>query len=213
MGHVREVVEIEGELKPYIIIDLLVRVRAPSGGEIMLADIRRLIYGLKDDLGFKLEKVTMDGFESTDTKQQLRRKRIHSDILSVDRDLLPYYDLREAIYENRIEFPPYMVRYNPGDTHLTEVAVKELQELIDEGKKIDHPPDGSKDVADAIAGVTTTLMGDRRYHKKVIRIDTIRQQKQAVGQNNPPFGGNHPAFVGVPNPSMPIPPPVPRRDD
>lgn len=211
MGHVRELIEIDGETKPYIVIDFLMRIRAPSGGEIMLADIRRIIYSLKEDLNFKLEKVTMDGFESTDTKQQFRRRRIHSDILSVDRDILPYHDLREAIYEDRIEFPPYIVKYNPGDTHTTEVLIKELQELVDEGKKIDHPPDGSKDIADAVAGVTSNLMGDRRYHKKVVRIDTIRQEREALGATGT-HGSTHPAFVGGSRPSMPIPPPVPRRE-
>jgi hypothetical protein len=211
MGHVREMVDIEGELKPYIIIDMLYRMRAPSGSEIMLADIRHMIYSLKEDFGFKLEKVTMDGFESTDTKQQFRRRKIHSDILSVDRDILPYHDLREAIYENRIEFPPYLVNYHAGDTKMVEILVKELQELVDEGKKIDHPANGSKDVADAVAGVCNSLMGDRRYHKRVVRIDSSKQQRQSAGGN---FQGQdtHHAFTGLPSPKMPIPPPIPRRD-
>jgi hypothetical protein len=36
LGHVREVVEIDGELKPYIIIDLMYRLQAPKGDEIFL---------------------------------------------------------------------------------------------------------------------------------------------------------------------------------
>lgn len=213
MGHVREVIEIDGEYKPYIVIDLMMRVSAPSGNEIMLGDIRRIIYSLKDDLGFPLEFISMDGFQSTDSKQQFRRRRIASDIVSIDRDLLPYHDLREAIYEDRIEFPPYMVRYRKGDSHLTEVAIKELSELVDEGGKIDHPPNGSKDVADTLAGVTHRLMGNRRYHKKVARIETYREERARAVGDTPSSPFSHPAFVGSDIPKVPVPPPIPIRRD
>jgi hypothetical protein len=38
-------------------------------------------------------------------------------------------------------------------------------QLEDTGKKIDHPTKGSKDLADCMAGVVTTLMGDRSFHR------------------------------------------------
>lgn len=205
MGHVREMIQVEDEIKPYIIIDMLLRMHAPSGGEIYLGNVRRLVYELRDKFGFKLDFISMDGFESTDTKQQFRRKRIKSDIVSIDRDVLPYHDLREAIYEDRIEFPPYLVKYHPNDGQLTEVVVKELMELVDEGGKIDHPPDGSKDVADAVAGVTHHLMGDRRYHKKVVRMADHSARKAAVGDGTRPL---HPAMNPGTLPA-PIPPDLP----
>lgn len=207
MGHVRGIVDVDGEMKPYIIFDMLLRMKAPPGGEIFLGNVRHLIYSLRDALGFKLEYVSMDGFESTDTKQQFRRRRIASEIVSIDRDLLPYHDLREAIYEDRVEFPPYMVKMNPQDVDLVEVAYRELTELIDEGAKIDHPLNGSKDVSDAMAGVVTKLMGDRTYHRKTARIDTHRQPplRAAAGLVS------HPAFVGDVGVTAPIPPTDPRK--
>lgn len=165
MGHVREMVEIEDELKPYIVFDMLLRVKAAPGTEIIIGDIRRVIYSLREDLGFRIQKVTMDGFQSTDSMQQFRKKKIQSEYVSVDRSVLPYHDLREAIYEERVEFPKYMTYLNRGDTTQVEIAIKELTELTDDGKKIDHPVKGSKDVADAMAGVCFTLMGDRTYRK------------------------------------------------
>jgi hypothetical protein len=167
MGHVPEMVEIDGELKPYIMIDCLIRLRAAAGQEIILSDVRNLIYRMKFDLGFRIVKTTIDGFQSTDTMQQLRKKRISAEHLSVDRTTLPYEDLREAIYEERIDFPKYMVYLKPGDLKSVDIAYQELSRLTDTGKKIDHPQDGSKDVADAIAGVCYTLMGDRTYRKGV----------------------------------------------
>ena len=167
MGHVDRVIDYEGELKPYIVMDFLWRRRAPKGKELVLSDIRRLIYDLRDEFGFDLQLITMDSFQSKDTEQQLRRRKFAVMPVSVDKQLLPYYDLREAIYENRLEFPPYLTKLNVGDSDrdLVEILVKELEELCDDGKKVDHPSGGSKDVADAVAGVVTTLMGSRRFHK------------------------------------------------
>lgn len=167
MGHVSEMVDLDSELKPYIVFDFLLRMKAPAGTQIMIQDIRRIIYDLKDELGFKIRTVSMDGFQSTDTMQQLRKKRYNVEYLSVDRSKLPYEDLRDAIYENRIEFPPYMTYLNKGSTELVQIAVKELMELEDNDKKVDHPASGSKDVADAMAGVVNSLMGDRVYRRGV----------------------------------------------
>lgn len=167
MGHVDSFIEIDGEDKPYIVIDLLYRVKARPGYEIQLSDVRKLIYELRDERRFKIRQVTFDGFESTDSVQQLRKKRFLADRLSVDKTTLPYEDLRDAIIDGRLEFPPYITFRNIGDTNTEEVAVRELMELEDTGKKIDHPEKGSKDLADAMAGVTTTLMGDRSFHRGV----------------------------------------------
>lgn len=180
MGHVEEIVEREGEKKPYIVFDFLLRIRAMPGTEIMLADVRQLLYYLKDELGFRITTVTMDGFQSTDTLQQLRKRRYFSDYLSVDRSTLPYEDLREAIYEERIEFPRYMTYINRGDAKTVEIAMKELMELQDAGKKVDHPKGGSKDVADAMAGVTYTLMGDRSFRKGVTNLSSYREEKTEI---------------------------------
>lgn len=202
MGHVREVVEIDGERKPYIVIDMLMRLHAPPGGEIFLGDVRRLIYSLRDERKFRLQRVTIDGFQSQDTIQQLARRRFETDAVSVDKQVLPYHDLREAIYEDRIEFPPYLVRLRRNDTEMTEVLVKELTELIDNGAKIDHPPSGSKDVADAVAGVVYTLMGDRAFQRNVVRMDAFRAERQAVAAG----GLRHHAYLGDRGIGAPLPP-------
>lgn len=172
MGHIEKLVEgDDNELKPYIVIDFLFRVRANPGTEIMLSDIRRIIYMLRDDRKFRIKKVTYDGFESTDTLQQLRKKRFEAEKVSVDKSLMPYEDLREAIYERRIEFPKYITHLTVGDSKILNIAYKELTELSIIKNKVDHPPNGSKDVADSMAGVTYTLMGDRQYRRGVHRMD------------------------------------------
>lgn len=178
MGHVAEVVELDGELKPYIVFDFLLRMKAAPGTEIMLQDVRRIIYDVKDELGFRVQKVSMDGFQSTEMKQQLRKRKFHTEYVSVDRSKLPFEDLRDAIYEDRIEFPPYVTYLEKGSTDLVQIAVKELSELEDNDKKVDHPVNGSKDLADAMAGVTYILMGDRSYRRNVRSIDEARERRE-----------------------------------
>lgn len=205
MGHVREMVEIEGERKPHIVIDALIRMTAPAGGEIFLGDVRRTIYNLRDALGFRIKDVTLDGFQSQDTIQQLQKRRFHADYLSIDRQVLPYHDLREAIYEGRLDIPPYYVRLRHDDDQLTEIAMKELSELIDNGNKIDHPDKGSKDIADCLAGVVFTLMGDRNYRKNANLLEGLggNPASMAVGG----VGYNHPA-VRVGSFTMPVAPSI-----
>ena len=168
MGHIAGLVKSEeDEMQPLIVIDFLARLKAAPGTEIMLADVRKVIYHLRDNLKFRIARVTMDGFQSVETRQQLRKKRFSVDELSVDKDTQPYEDLREAIYEERLEFPPFITYLNKGDAETIEIVIKELMELTSDGRKVDHPIDGSKDVADAMAGVVSTLVGNRSYRRGV----------------------------------------------
>jgi hypothetical protein len=167
MGHVPELVEIDGETKPFICIDLLLRIKAPPGKEIFLGDIRRIIYELRDDRGFVISKVTTDGFQSTDFRQQLARRRIQTEVVSVDRNMIAYADLYDAVMEGRIAIPPYLTYLREDDGEPSDILLKELSELQETGSKIDHPPDGSKDLADALAAVVFTLMSGRTFHSKV----------------------------------------------
>lgn len=167
MGHVRELKEIDDELRPVIVFDFLLRMRPMPGTEIILGDVRNVVYRLKDEIGFNIRGVTLDGFQSTDTIQQLNKRRFNAEYLSVDRNLLPYQDLRDAIYEERIEFPRYMAYLRHGDADTVDIVYRELSNLIDIGKKVDHPPGGSKDIADAMAAVVHKLSGDRQYRRGV----------------------------------------------
>lgn len=203
MGHVREVIEIDGEKKPYIIIDFAMRIHAAAGTQIMFSDVRHVIYDLKDKLGFKINKITMDGFQSTDSMQQFRRKRITTEGVSADKDVLVYEDLREALYEDRIEIPKYLVDMQiEGRDERVNIIYRELSELEQTDKGIpDHPMTGSKDVADAVAGVTFTLMGDRAYRRNVVSMESYRHETRSPAEGRL----SHPAFSGG-GMSAPLPP-------
>lgn len=180
MGHIPKLVEIDGELKPYIVFDFLLRIK-PSGGQtLMLKDFRSIIRDMRDKRKFKIGVVTLDGFQSQDSLQLLQDSRFNAVYLSVDRNKGPYEDLREAIYERRIEFPKYMTYLKNGATETVNIAKKELIELSDTGRKIDHPHKGSKDVADAMAGVVHALMAGPAMRKGAKRVDHVLAPRDPV---------------------------------
>lgn len=95
---------------------------------------------------------TANGFvshNSADTIQQMKQRGYRAEVQSVDLTPDPYDNLKTALYEDRLvayDYPPLR---------------KELETLQEDRRgrrrKIDHPPTGSKDVADALAGCLFTL--------------------------------------------------------
>lgn len=123
-----------------IIVDFVVRMVAQPGGEIKFDHVRDIIYALKRR-GFELSKITLDGWQSVDTIQQFNAKGIPSETLSVDRTLEPYDTLKEIIYAGGLECVN------------DPILKRELNRLeLLKGEKVDHPKNGSKDLADAVCG-------------------------------------------------------------
>jgi hypothetical protein len=138
----RKSVEGKIEKRPKIKIDFMLQIKAPSAkDEIQFEDVRQIVYRLKD-IGYNIHKVTFDGWQSVDSVQTLKSGGINADFLSVDRNPEAYYTLKGALLDDRLDY----YHYKP--------LISELQMLEElKGKKIDHPRGGSKDVADAVAGV------------------------------------------------------------
>jgi hypothetical protein len=90
--------------------------------------------------GFNVVSFTYDGFQSVDAMQILEQHGITAERLSMDRTEDPWKNLRDVLYEGRIEGP------------FSLLLVTELQALGRFGGKVDHPPGGSKDAADAFCG-------------------------------------------------------------
>lgn len=130
------------EMKPIIRIDLVLRVVAPPKGEILASNVRALFYQLHEQ-GMEFGKITYDSFGSMESIQTLRGEGFNADTFSVDADTLAYEQLKSAIYDERI----LCYRVPKLEEELVSL-------MVDEKKmKIDHPPRGSKDLADALAGV------------------------------------------------------------
>jgi len=127
--------------EPILFVDWVIYIKAKPNQEIPLNKVRDFILDLKK-LKYPIAMVSADGYQSALLLQDIHKAGIKSELLSVDRDVNPYLNLKRAIYEKRIVLPNVL--------RLRE----ELLNLIEHGKKIDHPPGGSKDGADAVAGST-----------------------------------------------------------
>ncbi len=138
MGHPEGFTE-EGGVETWI--DFLMRIQGTKEEPIQIEDIREMIYWLSKR-GFPLGLITMDGFQSVDNMQILRKKGYNVEYLSLDRTLAPYEEWKAALNEHRL--------HTYEQDHRNKEA-KKLEKI--KNKKVDHPRGGSKDLCDAEAGV------------------------------------------------------------
>jgi len=136
LGHIQDY----KEGKPFFATDAMIRIKGTKTDPIIFEKIRKIIYQIQD-LGFQVKCITLDGFQSTDMIQILRAKGFTAELLSVDKTVLPYGNLKNAINEHRVSCP-----YDA----ILDREVRNLEDI--DGKKIDHPFRGSKDLSDALCG-------------------------------------------------------------
>lgn len=150
IGYVKRFVEVRRgdhvEYLPEIHADATLRIRPPRGGEIEFWRIRKHLYRLQR-LGLNIQWVTLDSFQSRDFIQQAVYKGFSSFVLSLDSKPDGYVYLKNAVYDGRLSVPqhPHLLR---------ELLALEFDV---EKQRVDHPPNGSKDVADSLAGVVWGL--------------------------------------------------------
>ena len=150
IGHVPRFTKVKRdevfETLPVIEIDLVLEVYAPKGGEIEFSNIRRLLYKLRE-MGLPINWVTLDSFQSVDTMQILRSEGFITGYQSMDTTMVPYLMTKTALYDGRVPM---------GKNQKLQTELLTLER--DFGKnKIDHNAHGSKDLADALAGVVYGL--------------------------------------------------------
>ena len=134
------------ERMPIIKMDGLLRITPPQNGEILFYKVREIIYLLKQR-GVPIKWISFDTFQSVDSVQMLKQRGFVAGNLSLDKTPAPYEFTKSALYEGRVLAPEH------------QKCREELYSLERDLRtgKIDHPPGGSKDVADALAGVVYGL--------------------------------------------------------
>lgn len=149
--------EVTGRVEPLILpviaYDIVLRVVPPLGGEIQLDSIRKFLRQLNSKYGLNIKWVTTDGFQSVDTRQILSKQGFIPGYTSVEK-IEPWNTFRDAIYDGRVLLP------------LNNFLRKELNEVertLTNGnkEKVDHRPNGTKDVADAVVGAAAFLFRQR----------------------------------------------------
>ncbi|SEP45310.1 hypothetical protein SAMN02990966_06488 [Rhodospirillales bacterium URHD0017] len=148
------------EWMPQINFDLILEVKPPRNGEIEFENIRKLFYKLREQ-GMNLKWISFDSYQSADSMQILRQEGFIVGPRSMDKETLPYDVMKTAFYDGRVRAPSH------------EKALSEIVRLERDPQsgRIDHPPNFSKDCADAVAGVIYGLTYRRaiwaRHHVPV----------------------------------------------
>lgn len=108
-----------------------VDIQAPQGAEISFEKTRQFIYFLKAS-GFNIKAISLDGFQSADTKQMLLAQGYDASIISLDKTPQGYLALRSAMNDGRIG----LIQID-----LLETELIQLQRDVKTGK-LDHPVEG-----------------------------------------------------------------------
>lgn len=177
MGHLsgyktisRTSIDLEHEeyTEPTIVVDLMARVRNVEGQRIPFEKITRFVFDLRSKFGINIQFISTDGFQSEYMRQKFETKGIKTSEISTDKKEDAFLNLRSIHMEGRIDM------YN-FDKYLVE-----LFSLIRDVKrgKVDHPQKnmdgtvGSKDVADAVAGLCAGLYKQKDFLESLSRPTT-----------------------------------------
>ncbi len=172
--------------EPNIVLDGVLEIVPPRADQIDINLIGDLITLINSRL--LVEVVTADSFQSAALLQRMRKlinkhgRPVRAGVVSVDTTIAPYMHVKQALRDERLAYPN------------VEKLKKELRELIldDSRQKIDHPPNGSKDISDAVAAVTyiASLRYARHIHgqgRSILSgidkpVDEQNQPKRPVGR-------------------------------
>jgi hypothetical protein len=136
------------EFLPTATIEMAVSIEPDHGNDIDIAEVRAWVRTLKTVYGYPIKTVTYDGWSSLESRQAWKKQGMITGMVSVDRTSVPYKQFRDAFNDDRIDM------YNQ------DVLVTELYDLEFDAEKdkVDHPVNGSKDVADAACGAYNTML-------------------------------------------------------
>ena len=135
-----------GVRQPLIKVPVAVAINRYEDQETPIYQLEEFLLDLNKtyEIGF----FSADTFASRQLMQDLTREGINNKYISVDRTDEPYVFLKSLVNNNLLELP---------NNKLLKTELAELKRI---GNKIDHPSDGSKDVADSVTGAVFSCYQD-----------------------------------------------------
>ncbi|MFP6749772.1 MAG: hypothetical protein VCD66_19530, partial [Alphaproteobacteria bacterium] len=169
------------EAKPAFRVEAAISIQPSPQAELDFAQLRRWLMNLTTRFNVQIHTVSFDGYQSVDMQQAFRTAGIRTKLISLDRSAEPYNYLRDCLYEDRIAIVE-------SNTLLNELVELEWDQR---NNKVDHPPRGSKDVADAVCGAVWSAARSRELRNRGGFMD---EQGQSIGSTRQrPPGYNRPA--------------------
>ncbi len=170
------------ELAPYMEVVVAVSI-TPSGTNPIEPDmIRSWLMQLGSVHGVNIGGVSYDGFDSAESIRIWLRAGVRSEVIGTDRTSEVYTELRTALYQDRIDLS--------GNPILHEELLE--LEFNAEKDKVDHPPKGSKDISDAVAGACYAAQNSRSVRgwvgvvdRQGVRVKVRRKLGRKSGLNRP----------------------------
>jgi hypothetical protein len=178
--------------EPIFHTDFILCVECRPGQEVPIYKVKDLVIDLRSR-GYPVARVSADGYQSANLLQDLKLVGFETDELSVDRKKDPYYYLKNTILESRYS----------GVKH--PIFDKEVRNLIDDKKKIDHPPkfpdgsNGSKDITDAVCGSVYNAFTHQDMYLNIIGFDEYAKAIEKYAEEDLGIYGEimkHASFVG-----------------
>lgn len=162
------------ERLPRFSCELAVGIKPDPSHPIIIADVRSWIMQLAFDFGLYIHAVTFDGFDSRDTIQALRAAGISADVVSMDRSSAPHLQMRDALYEDRLDLQP--------DCEILAHEMRTLEYHVDKDR-IDHPPKfGSKDVVDCLSGALFKAAQSRQVRNGIEIVDRREPGEEGISR-------------------------------
>lgn len=157
------------DVLPYVHVDMVRWWTPTQSRQVDFADVRKFIMSLIHR-GFFVRLVTFDQWQSDDMINYLNSAGVRAERLSVG--LPQYSDLKLMIQERRVTAPEIV---------LLREELKQL-ELTKNGKNVDHPRSGSKDLADAVCGsvynaAQHTTPPEDPHSLEVLTLEDIRRRE------------------------------------
>lgn len=146
------------ETLPKFTVVAALQIKPNAVAEIDMAEIRGWLLQLQTLFGYNIVAISMDGYNSNESLLMLRKAGIGADLVSVDRSTGPYEDFRDILYQDRVDFVP--------DCEVLRTELSQV-EYYPKDKKVDHPPRGTKDVADAVVAAIANALEHRAVWSSV----------------------------------------------
>lgn len=121
-------------------VDFAIGIEPIPNQEVPIKKVEDFIIYLIKVLNYPVACISADTFQSKRTLQEFERLDFVTSSVSVDRSRDPYLFFKDCVSSRNIILPN------------SKPLKKEMLCLRDNGKKIDHPPLQTKDIADGVAG-------------------------------------------------------------